>query len=343
MKIHDELYPKQWNLKLINVRPAWEVTMGKGAVVGLIDSGIDPSHVDLGWPVAINIAAYNTIAQVKVKLADVYDAIDKQTHSKFLSGWNYFTNSDFTWDRKNHGTAMAGIIGAELDGVGIVGVAPECKIRPYVVLTPSGGGHQSIAARAVNLAVDDGVDVINMSLQYGYKNGDMEKAVERAVDANIPVVAAMGNYASFSTRYPAGYPGVIAVAGVMPSGKRWMQPNMGSNYGPHVWCAAPAAVQTSTRRLRSRYSESAGTSLATAHISGLCALIKSIDKSLTVVDILILLQRFGNQSHDQYLGYGVPDVAAMVSSIRKPSKVADRLTAIGNELLEIATELREIW
>ena len=339
MKITDPIYPKQWNLKIMNVKPAWEITMGKGAVVGLIDSGVDPSHIDLGWPVPINISAIDSIAKVKKKMADVFDAITAGTHSKFLPGWNYFTNSSFTWDRKNHGTAMAGIIGAELDGIGIVGVAPGCKIRPYVILDKNGRGHQSVAARAVNLAVDDGVDVINMSLQYGYTNDNMEKAVQRAIDSDIPVIASMGNYSSPIIRFPAGYPGVIAVAGVKPSGKRWTHnSNMGSNCGDHVWCAAPAAVQTSTRRLRSRYSESVGTSLSAANVSGVCALLKSIDKTLTVKDIRNLLSAFGTQDHDNFLGYGIPNVEAMVESLQKPS-VSQRLRSISNELLSIAEKI----
>lgn len=315
--------------------------MGKGAVVGLIDSGVDASHQDLGWHNRIYITSLDGLKGVQKKYASVMDAIRKQTHPKILPGWNFLTDTDFTWDVKNHGTAMAGIIAAEMDGIGMVGIAPLTKIRPYIVLDKGGRGRQGIIAKAIDRAIVDNVDVINLSLEWLFTNNDVRQALKRARDSGIISVAAAGNHNSGSKRYPAGYDDVIAVAGCTASRARWVHNKaFGSNYGEHIWCAAPAAEQDSTQRMRTRWTKYVGTSLACANMSGVVALLKSIDGNLTLDTVKKLLKEHGSQQWDKYLGWGVPDVAAMLRNIQPTLDIVTKLENIGKELLELATLIK---
>ena len=160
----------------IHADAAWKKTRGEGIKVGVLDTGIDPEHPDL-----------------------------RGNLRKLVGG----TDAD------GHGTHVSGIIGAEDNGFGVVGVAPACSLYAYTCIP---GSPESVAA-SLRCAVGDGCDVVNMSLG-GYEDvPELAAAVKEAHAAGVILVAAAGNDCS-QVAYPALYPEVIAVSAVDENGHR---------------------------------------------------------------------------------------------------------------------------
>jgi subtilisin family serine protease len=172
-------------------------------------------------------------------------------------------------DDNGHGTHVAGIIAAENNGFGAVGVAPEAEIYALKVLNYRGSGYLSDLIEALDWAVANQMAVVNMSLGTNFDVTSFHEAVQRAYSAGIVLVAASGNDGpgGNSVDYPARYPEVIAASAVdealaVPS---W------SSRGPEVDLAAPGANVYSTA-LGGSYKKMSGTSMASPHVAGAVAL-----------------------------------------------------------------------
>ena len=346
-KVTDKYFAKQWNLKMLNVKEAWSYTQGEGVVCAIIDSGVDGSHRDLGWT-GINITALDSDAVVMRKYKPVMTAIASGAHPKILPGWNFVDDSPFTFDCYRHGTYLAGTIAAEKDGYGMVGVAPQAKIRPYVIINKHGRGNPATTAKAIYKAIADKVDVITLALQWAYPCDPLRDAIKEANAAGIIVVAASGNWNKDELAYPARYrTDLIAVGGCTSTGERWVHsPNRGSNWGDGLMFMCPGAAQTTTKRMRSRFAQPSGTSQACANFSGIACLFKAIDKNINRDKLVELL---AGQSRPNALetGLGVPNVGAAVKEFSKqpdcPMKnIINALSATKQTLCGCQTELSKI-
>jgi subtilisin family serine protease len=114
-----------------------------------------------------------------------------------------------------HGTRVAGLAAAETNNANdMAGVARNCKIMAIKALNSAGSAPYSTVAAAILYAVDNGANVINMSLGGSASDTTVTLALQEAENANIIVVAAAGNESTndFSASYPAAYNNVIAVA-----------------------------------------------------------------------------------------------------------------------------------
>ncbi len=233
----------QWMHEAVNSYAAWGVTMGgSGVRIAVLDTGLDTGHEDLGL---ISPGA-NTIGTS--------------------------TTTDVS-DDTGHGTHVAGIIGMQgFNGVGGVGIAPGVTILPVRVMSSNSGSTSSLI-RGINWAVEQGVDIINMSLGgTGYSTGVVE-AIGSAYTAGITVFAAMSNNyygGSNIPYYPAAYDHVIAVGATDRSGNRASY----SHYG--TWCDvyAPGSGIWSCG-LNSSYRSDSGTSMACPVAAGIAALYMS--------------------------------------------------------------------
>jgi len=353
-KIIDPKFVEQWNIRLLRVPEAWAYGQGKGVVVGIIDTGVDASHKDLGWSSILNIRAMDSDAVVRKKYLPVMGAITAEVHAKVLPGFNYLTDDDWTWDRNRHGTYIAGTVGAEIDDFGMVGVAPLCKIRPYVVLDPNGRMVKwAFVEEAIYQAIADGCDVINMSLAWWGQYDGIEEAVKDAREAGVIVCAATGNSNRDRIAYPARYsPDLIAVGGCNTIGQRWIETKRkGSNYGAGVDCVAPASPQVVTKKLRSRFSKVDATSMACAHMSGVAALMKGIDPEINTTKFRRLIQAHSSRgAWDAHIGYGVPDVQRMakeLSGVAKPPQTRDEclreLYETASHIMKTADKIERGW
>ncbi|WP_269762044.1 S8 family serine peptidase [Ornithinimicrobium cryptoxanthini] len=182
---------------------------GDGMRIGIIDTGVDIDHPDFGGSGTPTDGLHQDWRTAQVRfgydlVGDAYDASNPETDHPVGDG-----NPD---DCQGHGTHVAGIAagnGDETSG-GVVGVAPDALIGAYRVFGCNGSTNTDIMLSAMELAYEDGMDVVNMSLGIGWsswKQYPSAQASDSMVDAGIVVVNSIGNEGASGT-FSAGAPGV---------------------------------------------------------------------------------------------------------------------------------------
>lgn len=289
-----------WSLADRLVPAQWANTKGEGVTVAILDTGLW-RHSDLPDPVfAVNFSSSRS----------VYDAV-------------------------GHGTHVAGIVGARLNNTGVVGWAPGCQIGCVKVLGDDGSGGDSGIVRGIEYAVQAGADIINLSLGGGYSPA-IERACNAAVAAGKFVIAAAGNDGFVPGQntigYPARLPTVLAIGSYRKDGKI----SEFSSRGPEVDMAFPGEDILSTW-LNGTFREISGTSMATPAACGLTALMlaayrKARDTGKPWVhpinnndELLAHWKRnavdAGTPGQDSSFGWGLPDVAGIVTPPHTPPAV----------------------
>ncbi|MFA5907215.1 MAG: S8 family peptidase [Vicinamibacterales bacterium] len=258
----------------IDATLAWDVTTGTRAnVVGIVDTGIDYNHPDLAANIWTAPSAFSvTIGGVVINCA-------AGTH-----GFNAIANTCDPMDDNNHGTHVAGTIGAVgNNGVGVAGVNWTASMMGLKFLSASGSGTTANAIKAIEFAVQAkavlgtaaaNLRVLSNSWGGGGYSQSLLDEINRANTYDMLFVAAAGNSglnADVSPVYPAAYsaPNIISVAATDNRDQRaWF-----SNYGAAtVHLGAPGVAVLSTTRNNS-YSSFSGTSMATPHVAGAAALL----------------------------------------------------------------------
>lgn len=200
---------------------------------------------------------------------------------------NVITATSNVTDDVGHGTHVAGIIAAG---------APDAVIQPYKIVDKNGGRLSNVLT-AINLAIEDEVDVINMSFGVMDSSYALENMIQKAESAGIIVVAAAGNFGTNTGFYPASYDDTIAVGGVYASGEKMRT----SNYGDWVDIAA-VGYHIKSSIPEDSYGYKDGTSQSAAFVSARVAnLLKNYPK-LTTDEILIVLQGEGVISGGEFNG-----------------------------------------
>ena len=296
----DPLFPKQWSLVNRDVPGAWETgATGQGVTIAIVDTGIDLNHPDL-----------------KDNLVPGYNAI---TGSE-AAGANQ--------DNNGHGTQVAGVVAAELNDVGIVGVAYQAKIMPVKAMGAKGVGYDDAIADGIIWAVDHKAKIINLSL--GSENGSyasdiLRQAVTYAHNKGCLLIAASGNYDPESqvnpgVSYPASDPKVLAITATDNTGKVTSY----SATGSEVDLAAPGdSIPTDewSRVEGSGYAYASGTSLAAPFVSGEAALIWSQHPEWSRDQVVQALEEgtkdLGSPGRDNQYGYGLVDVKLALNLINQ--------------------------
>ena len=256
---------------------------GAGARVAVLDTGVDCGHPDLsaGCVYGANFAGF---AQ--------------------------------PFDDHGHGTHVAGIIAARANGVGVIGVAPEATVYAVKVLSANGSGSWSAVAAGIDWAVNNGMDVINMSLAGASYSQALADAVAAAQAAGVLVVAAAGNSGCCNT---VGYPAKLAAAVAVAAVDRFDVLAGFSSTGPELDVAAPgvavrATVPTGSCALcdASGYLSLSGTSMAAPHVAGVGALLMSRGRTAAEAANLITgtARDLGTAGFDSSYGHGRVDALA---------------------------------
>jgi thermitase len=218
-------------------------------------------------------------------------------------------------DEAGHGSHVAGIIAGHGRAMP-VGVAPRCRILPVRVLGTMekdgrrfGAGVIENINNGVKWAVDQGADVINMSLGVRHSGGGLphEEVVGYARRKGVSIVAASGNDGRPNLYYPGALPGVLTVGAVDEEGR--VAPF--STYNRRVTVVAPGTDIYSSF-LGDRYAFASGTSQASPFVAGIVALLKSMGRErgrrLTEAQVLDVLRgtsdRIGREFRDLKGGYG---------------------------------------
>jgi len=271
-----------WGINRIGAPSAWSSSTGAEVKVAILDTGIQHDHPDL-------------VANVKGGISVV-----GKTDSTDPVDWN---------DGDGHGTHVAGIVAAVNNDVGVVGSAPDAWLYGVKVLFDNGEGYVSDVIDGIDWSVQNGMQVLNMSLGTTSDISAFEDACDQAYEAGLLLVAAAGNEGdgnpdTTELSYPAAYDSVIAVAATDSND----QAPSWSNSGPFVELAAPGVGVLSTDK-DNDYSTKWGTSMAAPHVSGTAALVWASNPSLTNVQVRSILQQtaedLGPAGRDTVYGYGL--------------------------------------
>ena len=279
-----------WGNDLINAPEVWaEGITGKGVVVAVIDSGTDITHPELVPNLWVNEAEI---------LGDGIDN-DGNGFADDVYGWNFeLGQSDnlvlpgTTNPGQDHGTHVAGIIAAEDDGVGMTGVAHDAEIMSIrlgdVGPGPTGASvflNSGSLADAIYYAVDNGADVINMSLGT-MPSPTLEAALDYAASNNVFVVSAAGNSGASTPSAPASYAveNGVSVGAVDSSGDlAWF--SNGAGFDPAMQHVTAPGVDVYSTLPNGGYGYKNGTSMAAPYVAGVVALMKQANPDLTVEEI----------------------------------------------------------
>ncbi|MDQ4126931.1 MAG: S8 family serine peptidase, partial [Actinomycetota bacterium] len=283
----------------VDAREAWDTAIGRPTtVVAVIDEGIDTSHPDLRDNIWVN--------PDEVPGNRVDD--DRNGYVDDVNGWD-FANDDasvydpdpITGDGDEHGTHVAGTIAAEgNNGVGVAGVNWQARIMACKFLVPN-GGYTSDAVEALNYAVREGVKISNNSWGGGGSSQALRDAISRADAAGHLFVAAAGNQGSnndTTPNYPSNYNSANIIA-VAATDHRDALASF-SNYGATTVDLAAPGVNILSTLPANRYGNYSGTSMATPHVAGAAALIKSHSPTLDDAQIKDrILQRVDKKANLQ--------------------------------------------
>jgi subtilisin family serine protease len=249
--------------------------------VAVVDTGVDYNHEDL--------------------------------YGRVIKGYDFVNSDSDPMDDQGHGTHCAGIIGATLNnGVGIAGLA-QVSIMAVKVLDYQGSGYYSWIANGIKYAVDNGADVISMSLGGPSDSTTMKDACDYAWSKGVLVVAAAGNDYGGPVSYPAKYDSVMAVSAIDSSNLLASY----SNVGPEIEVCAPGSSVLSCYP-GDQYKSMSGTSMACPHVAGVAGLVFSENQYLSNNDVRNILcdtaTDLGSSGFDTSYGYGKVNAQAAVNA-----------------------------
>ena len=300
-----------WNLDQIEINGAWEFTRGnRNSTVAIIDTGIDFSHPSITHAQWIN--------KDEIHNNSIDD--DNNGYIDDYLGWDWVNGDNNPGSQvddqiHHHGTFITGIIAG--NNGEIVGVAPNCTVMALRVvdldtLIPNPNGLEE----AIDYAINNGADVISLSLDLIISPLGFRDAIRRAVAANIPVVGSTGN--SDDGTEPIVLPGRFSEVITVGASNINREKAEYSNSGPEIELLAPGG-ETASQEIfgasigglnRTGY----GTSFAAPHVAGVICLIKSLRNDLLVSEIREILHTTAtdieDEGWDEETGYGIVNATA---------------------------------
>ncbi len=316
---NDPIYQYQWHLNSLIMQQVWDLTLGEGVLVAVVDSGI----------------AYRD--------GDGYMPAPDLADSLIIPGYDFVNDDPSPDDDNHHGTHISGTIAQSTNNLfGGAGIAPGCPLMAVKVLDDTGYGSTTDIVDGIYYAVNNGAQIINMSLggarvERGRRRDVStieEEAVNYALSEGVTVICSAGNDASDLPNYPASYEATISV-----SACKYDQDfaSAYSTYGPTVDICAPGGDRSEDVNADGHpdgiYQQTHdgvdytlfdfyffdGTSSAAAFVSGVAALIlSSAAKPLTPVEVREIITSTaidrGDPGWDQYYGWGLIDPLAAVQT-----------------------------
>lgn len=275
---NDEQYVagQQWGVTQIKAEQAWDITTGSDSIViTILDTGTANDHPDLD--------------------------------GKVIDGYDFINNDNNPYDDHGHGTYTAGIAAAvSNNGTGVVGISWGAKIMPVKVLSSEGSGSEAGIAEGIRWAVDHGTRIISASLGGDSPDPIMGDAVQYAHDHNVLFVASSGNNPDGNPNYPAGYDTVLAVGA---TGRSDTFTGF-SSYGRYVDVTAPGVgiLSTGWDGGDLTYEYGNGTSASCPFVSGVAALVWSVNPQLTADQVKQIIEDssddLGDPGWDEHYGDG---------------------------------------
>lgn len=304
---NDPLRSDLWGLDQVNAEKAWSQSTGEGAVVAVIDTGVDLGHPDLAG-----------------RLVPGADFVCGEVKGSCGDG-NWKGKDGVGQESDVHGTHVTGtVVGSAHNGIGVAGVAPDAKVMPIKVLEDGSGTNEDIA-EGIRHAADHDADVINLSLGglpgtqiFSILGLDttMKDAIQYARDKGTLTVAAAGNSSTLLCNDPAFSSDSICVGAtdrnemksyfselpVKFSGKGVAAPGgsgrlLGGDCSDDIISTVPRGTGTNECGEGKDYAAFAGTSMATPHVAGVAAILSGQGRGMANVEQAIL-----STSRDPLLG-----------------------------------------
>jgi serine protease len=346
---NDPLYRQQWNYPALDMERTWDINPGAAAsvIVAVLDSGLAYRNVSLQYPtspLSLDGVLYPSLGTIVVPFAA---APDLGAPDRFVSPRDFIWDDTTPVDMDGHGTHVAGTIGQLTNnGVGVAGMAFNVKLMPVKVIDGFWDaylgspfiGTDDVVARGVRYAVDNGAQVLNMSIgRTGPAAPVVQDAIAYAVSRGAFVAVAGGNEfleGNEPDRLAEFAPQIDGMVAVSAVGRDRLRASY-STTGPHIELSAPggdaarggapAAIlqQTYDLDLVETYDVGPfraprfdvfvyqffeGTSMAAPHVSGLAAML--IQQGITSpAAIEAAMKRYatdlGPAGRDNQYGYGL--------------------------------------
>lgn len=303
----------------INAYNAWDITTGNANIkVAIIDTGFQRDHADLGYG-----SGSNNYSNVSYSL-----------------GYDYISNTSYSNPVDNHGSMVAGIMGAKSNnGLYIAGISGgnnsqgitmiSYRIAYFSNNTPSGLFCKM--GDAIMQAVDDGADIINICLGKS-EDSDTNDAIDYAYNHGVPIICAAGDSYSTAVPYPASNSKTIAVGGI-----NQLNDDADADLGAGLDIVSPSA--TIHGLTTTGYTVDSGTSFGTPLVTGTVALMLSMNSSLSPSQIRYILQKtatkvsgytYNSSGWNSEVGYGVLNTFAAVLGACNTSFLEDTSICYGS-------------
>ncbi|MFM9278234.1 S8 family peptidase [Paenibacillus jiagnxiensis] len=268
--LNEEVMP--WGVKRINAPVLWEEGItGENVKVAVLDTGVDFNHPDL-----------------------------KKVLQK---GYNTINPAALPVDDNGHGTLTTGIIAAQHNQVGIMGVAPGVQLYPVKVLDEFGEGEILNVIQGIDWCIENKIDVINISFSIMKNDKKLENAIQKAINSGIIIVASGSNSHGGEVGYPAAYEDVVSVTSVnnrLSVGK--------SSPKGKIDFSSPGVDVVSTA-LNGEYEVTTGTSFSAPYVTGIICLLLQENTDLDRKKIKIVLKEYaidlGPFGKDSIYGEGI--------------------------------------
>ncbi len=364
----DPLTTSQWHFTNTNTLPAWNHQSGSSNVtVAVIDTGFGLQVTDLTSKWAENTAEVGTTANegpapnctsrslsVNKRCNNLDDDNDGYTDNYL--GWNFSEDTNNvsagqTAPNANgayHGTTVSSLIAAQANNsTSGSGMSWGAKILPIQALDDYGDGYTISVALSIRYAVDQGADIINMSLGADADDPLVSEQIDYAIQNGVVVVAASGNDGCNCISYPARYPAVIAVGATNSSNTLASF----SSYGSQLDLVAPgvnlcSTVWTNSSPTGLNACGLNGTSFSSPLVAGAAAILLSQNPTLTPAQIsasltgtATKLSVMNNANFTNLYGYGHLNTFTALNDVSTTSSIGSPLSASRISLAELDTEL----
>ncbi len=283
---------EQYAFDMLGLPDAHQFRRGQGVVVAVLDTGVQLDHPDL--------AGSWTTAR--------YDFIDDDDNPTDVSDGQDNDGDGHFDEAFGHGTHVSGIVHL---------TAPEAKIMPLRVLEADGHGNIFVIAEAIQFAVDNGADIISLSLGSAQESELMEDVIKDVIEAHdVVVVAAAGNLGSNEKQFPASEEEVLAVTSIDERSRK----SDFANYGEWIDVAAPGEAILSSFPVSDQATWS-GTSMAVPFVSGHAALIRSALPAMQSTEVMAYIRASAqsldslNPSFEDELGTGRINIGGSIRAI----------------------------
>ena len=302
MTPNDPNYPNvsgQWELQNMNMSAVWELANGSGVTIGVFDVGFAQAY---GYQAEFN-------------------------SERLLPLVNYAPSGDTTcYTGHRHGTQVLSIAGAvdTNNGIGMASIAHAAKFQPYLSGFNCVGNSFEMSyddyGKVFSHAINNGVDIINMSFGEAVENAVVNEQMQRALDAGLLLIAARGNSSSTDAFYPACSPGVLSVGALNVA-------NQLASFSTYSDCGTGNYITTYGQNITTTsypnnlpmVSKGNGTSFAAPIVAGVLGLMKSIAPAATNLELIQILKDtandLGDVGYDQRYGFGAINPLAALEMV----------------------------